>query len=274
MQKADSSEALTTTAMEQEKEKENIVKWKQIKRMNGKAMIKRINQIEDTYSMTHAEARMVFLQLSEPGSSTYNIPFSVQFDKNINVWANLTHIIENTPILQTRFYNNKAISDVSVVIKNENEEDSSPIDVWSPFDVEKGPLCRFALNNKTNILTGCLHHSIADGRSIALLLCWIASAEVNKASYSSSDDKEMACHYSVRRYAALENTIEEQEKEKDNIVKWKQILEDTPPKLDLDFASQVQPSYSVQNVNMDKSTVSQMNEFCQEKNVSRFVFSL
>ena len=54
-------------------------------------------------------------------------------------------------------------------------------------------------------------------------------------------------------------------KGKDKIVKWKHILEDTPPKLDLDFASQVQPSYSVQHVNMDKRTVSQMNDFCQEK---------
>ena len=73
------------------------------------------------------------------------------------------------------------------------------MNVWSPFDVEKGPLCHFSLNNKTNILTGCLHHSIADGRSIALLLGSIASAEVNKASYSSSDDKEMARHYMVRK---------------------------------------------------------------------------
>ena len=75
--------------------------------------------------------------------------------------------------------------------------------MWSPFDVEKGPLCRFAINNKTNILTGCLHHSIVDGIYIVLMFCWIVSAEVNKASYSSSDDKEMARHYSVRSYAAL-----------------------------------------------------------------------
>ena len=75
MHKADLMEALTTTAMEQEKEKDNIVKWKQIKRMNEKAMIKRINHIKDTDSLTHAEAKIVFLQLSHPGSSTYNIPF-------------------------------------------------------------------------------------------------------------------------------------------------------------------------------------------------------
>ena len=60
----------------------------------------------------------------------------------------------------------------------------------------------------------------------------------------------MSHHYSVRSYVALENTPEEQEKEKENIVKWKQVLEDTPPNIDLDVASQVQPSYSVQNVNM------------------------
>ena len=47
-----------------------LLKHADIDRMNGKAMIKRINQIEDTDSMTHAEARIVFLQLCEPRSST------------------------------------------------------------------------------------------------------------------------------------------------------------------------------------------------------------
>ena len=79
--------------------------------------------------MTHDKAKTVFLKLIEPGSITQNIPFSVYFDYNINVWTKLTHIIENTPILQTRFFNNKAIIDVSVVIKNENGEYSSPIGV-------------------------------------------------------------------------------------------------------------------------------------------------
>ena len=41
-----------------------------IDHMNGKAMIKSINHIEDTDIMTHAEARIVFLQLREPRSST------------------------------------------------------------------------------------------------------------------------------------------------------------------------------------------------------------
>ena len=76
--------------------------------------------------------------------------------------------------------------------------------MWSTFDVEKGTLCHFALGNKSNILSGCMQHSIADGRYIVLMLCWIASAEVNKLAYDVSNDKDMACHYSVRRYAALE----------------------------------------------------------------------
>ena len=41
------------------------------------------------------------------------------------------------------------------------------------------------------------------------------------------------------------STVKKKDKEKDNIVKWKQILKDTSPNLDLEFVSQVQPSYSV-----------------------------
>ena len=72
----------------------------------------------------------------------------------------------------------------------------------------------------------------------------------------------------------MENTPEEQEKEKDSIVKWKQILEDTPPNIDLNVASQVQLSYSVQRMNMDHSTVSHMNDFLQNNNLTPFVFDL
>ena len=47
-----------------------LLKHDNINHMNGKAMIKSINHIEDTDIMTHAEARIVFLQLREPRSST------------------------------------------------------------------------------------------------------------------------------------------------------------------------------------------------------------
>ena len=47
-----------------------LLKHDNIDYMSGKAMINSFNHIEDTDSMTHAEARMVFWQLREPRSST------------------------------------------------------------------------------------------------------------------------------------------------------------------------------------------------------------
>ena len=77
------------------------------------------------------------------------------------VWnVNLQQVIDTTHILQTRFVDGKGECDVEMIIEEE-------IDPMEPFDLEVGPLGRFGVQG--NILTGCIHHSIGDGRSIEIL---------------------------------------------------------------------------------------------------------
>jgi hypothetical protein len=65
--------------------------------------------------------------------------FHVQFRESIDVRANLAVVLEDLPILRTRFADGKATSDVAVNIADLQEGD---IDVFAPFDLERGPLCR------------------------------------------------------------------------------------------------------------------------------------
>ena len=82
------------------------------------AMSMMIDDLDDTDAMTHVEERMVFIQMSDPSSTAYNMPLYHEFDKDIDVRGNLTRIIEHTPILRTRFVNGRAISDVRVVVED------------------------------------------------------------------------------------------------------------------------------------------------------------
>ena len=64
--------------------------------------------------------------------------------------------------------NGEAVSDVNVkdIIVNGCNNGL----VWKPFDVEKGPLCRFGIEEGSTILIKSLYDSIADGRLLELLL--------------------------------------------------------------------------------------------------------
>ena len=90
------------------------------------------------------------------------MPYSLEFDPTFDMRSNLERVIEITPILRTRFNHDIAIDDVKLNIEADD------IDVMAPFDLQNGPLCRFSV--KDNILTGCIHHSIFDGKSTGLFL--------------------------------------------------------------------------------------------------------
>ena len=133
------------------------------------AMDALIETLAESDSMTKHEQRILFMHLLDPNSNSYNMPFHVQFRKSIDVRANLAVVLESLSILRTRFADGKATSDVAVNIANLQEGD---IDVFAPFVLERGPLCRFAVDEKKYIVKGSIHHhSIADGRSMVWRCC-------------------------------------------------------------------------------------------------------
>ena len=183
----------------------------------------------------------------------------------------------------------KAVCDVKIVINDVQEQNHDNTSFLAPFDLQCGPLCWFAVDREKNILKGCIHHSIADGRSIGILLSAIATGQV----------KQSTKDYSVRKYAALEASEEMSEKYAASVEEWKRIMEDTPPRLEVDFLpnhdvgigggdavqqvgvhdgydSCVNHGTSSQNTNvtLDGATVSSLRSLCEEMRVSMFSVAL
>ena len=89
------------------------------------AMDALIETLAESDSMTKHEQCIFFVHLLDPNS---NMPFHVQFRESIDVRANLAVVLEDLPILRTRFADGKATSDVAVNIADLQDGD---IDVFA-----------------------------------------------------------------------------------------------------------------------------------------------
>eukprot|EP00957_Ditylum_brightwellii_P092733 7061185-Ditylum_brightwellii.AAC.1 len=72
--------------------------------------------LEEVPQLTRTEQRMVFIQLQNPDEITYNMPFCIQFNDDIDVLTNAQAVVDMLPILHTRFVNGKAVEDVKVTV--------------------------------------------------------------------------------------------------------------------------------------------------------------
>ena len=88
--------------------------------------------LEEVSDLTRTEKRMVFMQLQNPDHTTYNMPFCVQFNKDVDLLRNAQAVVDMLPILHTRFVNGKAVEDVNVIV-----EDCLLYTSPSPRDVEE-----------------------------------------------------------------------------------------------------------------------------------------
>jgi len=195
--------------------------------------------------MSKVEQRMLYIHLQDPSSTNYHVPFKIQFDEGIDVENELRKLIASEPILRTRFVDGRATCDVDVSIELEDS-----CDVWAPFDMLKGPLCRFSI--KDNVLTGCAHHSIFDGRSVQLLMQRLVNLSIALPRRT------------VRDYAAWEA---EQAVDGDG---WVSILGDTPPRFECS-GSQIT---HVSTLVVDAETVERILSWCSDRRVSPFVFAM
>src|SRR6056300_644453 len=220
--------------------------------------------LKEVASLTRTEQRMVFIQLNNPNETTYNIPYCVQFAGDIDLLVNARRVVDSLPILRTRFVNGKALEDADVSVDDLTGADSSDIQrvLHCSFDMTTGPLCRFGVDRNTNILYACIHHSIADGRSMQILLEAIAAGEV----------KNETRDWSVRRYAAYEGLPEVIAEQQASVERYVEILGDTPARLEVDFA--VPDSYNRSSITLDGGRRAALEAYCRQEKISLFSFAL
>jgi amino acid adenylation domain-containing protein len=105
-----------------------------------------------------------------------------------------------------------------------------------PFDLEAGPLLRFELHglgDREHRLVLALHHIVADGWSIGLLIRDLAAFYTARRDGRPSGLPPLALHYAD--YAAWQRSWLEAGEEARQLDSWKAALGDSHPPLDLPF---------------------------------------
>ena len=168
------------------------------------------------------------------------------------------------PILRTRFVNGKAVEDVKVTVHDLATAVPGVVQhiLYYPVDMAAGPLCRFGVDTKRNILYGNIHHSIADGRSLQILF-----EAINAGAVKSSTEK-----WSIRKYSAFEALPEVVDEHRASVQKFVELLGDTPPRLEVDFTSP--NSYHTSSITLDGATRAALECYCRKERISLFSLAL
>ncbi|HKQ60133.1 MAG TPA: condensation domain-containing protein, partial [Candidatus Polarisedimenticolaceae bacterium] len=146
------------------------------------------------FPLSFAQQRLWFLDRWEPASATYNLPLALRLRGSLELTAleaSLDEIVRRHEVLRTTFHeiDGKAIQlvhekescglvrvDLRTWVESEREarlEQLLAEEAARPFDLSRGPLLRAGvvlLAEREHALWLTLHHIVADGWSIALLL--------------------------------------------------------------------------------------------------------
>jgi amino acid adenylation domain-containing protein len=148
-----------------------------------------------------------------------------------------------------------------------------------PFDLEAGPLLRFelhALGNGEHRLVLALHHIVADGWSIGLIMRDLAALYAARRDSKPSGLPPLALHYAD--YAAWQRSWLEAEEEARQLDAWRAALGDSHPPLDLPFdrprPAERSESGAAHHFRLSKSTSGGLRALARSRGASTFMVVL
>jgi len=140
--------------------------------------------------LSYAQQRLWFLEQLQPGNSAYHLPGALQLQGPLDEAALLGafgDLAQRHPSLRTRFFadadgNPRQCVEAApaLILEPLQGDDFAALArefAQRPFDLEQAPLWRIGLlrqDEQRHVLLVCLHHIIADGWSIQLLLTELA----------------------------------------------------------------------------------------------------
>ncbi|HEX2269341.1 MAG TPA: amino acid adenylation domain-containing protein, partial [Pyrinomonadaceae bacterium] len=146
----------------------------------------------DSIPLSFAQERLWFLDQLEPGGAAYNMPGAVWLEGELDVRAleqSLNDVIRRHEILRTTFRSERgrpvqviaaslpvSLSFIDLSESLEGEAEARRLareEAAKPFDLTRGPLLRATLVRLTaesHLLLVTLHHIVADGWSVTLLV--------------------------------------------------------------------------------------------------------
>lgn len=166
--------------------------------------IKKIEE-KEYYEVSSAQKRIYLVQELEPDSNTYNITEAMEVTGKLDLprlAEGLKKLIEKQEILRTSFHViDGAITQKihsfdeidfqieEIPISEEKDINQKVKEFARPFDLKKAPLLRagvISLEEERHILLFDIHHIIADGTSIAIMLNQLADYDKN-GEFAASD---------------------------------------------------------------------------------------
>ncbi|MFN6462896.1 MAG: non-ribosomal peptide synthetase [Nostoc sp. DedVER02] len=251
-------------------------------------------------TLSFAQSRLWFLaQLEGKGTSaTYNMPFALQLDGNLNVEAlrqSLTYLLERHTTLRTYF---PALEgEPQVVIRNiedievleiadlqaldsqtqaETVQKLADTHAQAPFNLNTDTLFRaklLQLGQQKNILLINIHHIISDGWSMGVFKREWRQAYTAYAVGSTPNLSPLPIQYSD--YAAWQRSWLQGESLSSQENYWKQQLSDAPRLLELptDYPRPAQQSYQGEREEycLSKELTQKLKAISQQQGVSLFM---
>ena len=237
--------------------------------------------------LSFAQQRLWFLARLEPDSAYYNMPSAIKltgkFDPESFIYA-INEVIKRHQILRTTF-NNFNGTPVQVIHQNNQQKypiidlsDKSSVenivqnicdeDAKKPFNLEKGPLCRFniiKLSVNAHVVLFNFHHIVFDGWSTALFveeLCNFYNSRVVKQDFSYEELPIQYSDYAIWQQESQVGTIDEQ------LEYWLNKLKNVPLNIDIPTDK---PRPAFMNYNGDVYTWVIPREICKkiQQNVNR-----
>ncbi|SEP81364.1 non-ribosomal peptide synthase domain TIGR01720/amino acid adenylation domain-containing protein [Pseudomonas sp. NFACC02] len=242
-----------------------------------------------------SQQRLWFLEQLEPGNSTYHLPGALRLKGTLDiaaVQAAFERVAQRHASLRTVFDTaddgtpeqviqaSQALPFDSLSAADESELQALA-DAFArrPFDLAQGPLWRVALVKRStdeHVLLVCLHHIIADGWSIQVLL--LDFVQAYRAALENTDSALAELPLNYADVALWQRACLEAGEGDRQLEYWKQQLGDEPPVLELPADRPRPARQSFQGARLpfsiDTALSSRMRELTKQRGVTLFTVVL
>jgi amino acid adenylation domain-containing protein len=219
------------------------------------ATIKPLERSESgaVFPLSYAQQRLWFIQQLDPHSAAYNIPAAVRLHGRLDIAAleqTLSEIVrrhetlrttfafvEGSPVQQVATDGNVMLWQKDLSGREDSEREASKLvreEAQRPFDLSEGPLFRATLarmKEDEHILLVTLHHIVADGWSIGLLVKEVASLYDALKHGKESGLEKLSIQYAD--YAVWQREWLRGEALERQLAYWRRQLAGASPALDL-----------------------------------------
>ena len=250
--------------------------------------------------LSFSQKRLWFLNELKPDDPSYNIinAFKLIGDLNVDFFIqSINLVIDKHEILRTVFKNEhgepyqKILDKIELNIEQNDFSNLSSEDVetkvrniaiaesHTAFNLSEGPLLKIVLlklKDSTNILVFTIHHIIADGWSIPILIKDIA--DNYNSLLKNKEVKQSELKIQFADYAVWQQTFLQSELYKTQLEYWKKELDGIQPLLELPLDK---PRPSVQTFNgsklsfsLEKNLTDSLNKISQQEGVTLYMTML